>query len=130
MAVNAVRVVGLDKLILEFDLAAAQTIAGVEAVVGRGCGNIKRDWQAAWSGFKHLNRIKYSISYDVFTTPGHIQGEVGPDINKTRFQGPLGGVAEFGTPTSAPHPGGAPALDAEAPRFEAAMVALTVKLLP
>jgi hypothetical protein len=128
VAVHGVRIVGLDKLVLEFDLASAQTIAGVEAVVGRGCMNVKRDWQQAWKGFKHLGFLPYTIGYDVFTTPGHIQGEVGPDLNKK--QGPLGGVAEFGTPTSAPHPGGAPALDAEAPRFEAAMLALTERLLP
>jgi hypothetical protein len=128
MAVRGVRVVGLDKLILEFDLASAQTIAGVEAVVGKGCLNIKRDWQSRWKGFKHVPALPYAISYDVFTTPGHIQGEVGPDINKR--QGALGGFIEFGSDTSAPHPGGAPALDAEMPRFEAAMLALTERLLP
>jgi hypothetical protein len=128
MAAAGMRVVGLDKLIIEFDLAAAQTIPGVEAVVGMGCNHIKTDWRDAWKGFKHLGFLPYTIGYDVFTLPGVIRGEVGPDLNKK--QGPLGGVAEFGTPTSAPHPGGAPALDREAPRFEAAMVALTVKLLP
>ena len=128
MAVQGVRVVGLDKIVLEFELASVEVIPGAEAVVGRGCLNVKRDWQARWKGFKHLGALPYSISYDVTTTPGHISGEVGPDLNKK--QGPLGGIAEFGSPTSAPHPGGAPALDAEAPRFEAAMLALTERLLP
>lgn len=128
MAGRGVRVVGLDRVIVEFELAAAQTITGVEAVVGKGASNVKRDWQRAWKGFKHLPALAYSVNYDVFTTPGHIQAEIGPDLN--RNQGPLGGVAEFGTPTSAPHPGGAPALDAEAPRFEAAMALLVDRLLP
>jgi len=128
MAVRGVRVVGLDKVIVEFEAAASLTVASMQAVVGKGCNNIKKDWQAAWKGFKHLPSLPRSISYDVVTYPGLIEGTVGPALN--RKQGPLGGVAEFGSPTSAPHPGGAPALDAEAPRFEAAMVALTTKLLP
>jgi|SRR6478672_2369826 len=122
------RVVGLDEVIVEFELASIKVIPETEAVVGMGCNHIKTDWRAAWKGFKHLGFLPYTIGYDVTVTPGHITGTTGPDLNKK--QGPLGGVAEFGTPTSAPHPGGAPALDAEAPRFEAAMLALTVKLLP
>jgi hypothetical protein len=128
MAVRGVRIVGLDKVIVEFELAAAQTIAGVEAVVGKGANNIKKDWASRWRGMKHVPALPRSINYDVFTTPGHIQAEIGPDLN--RPQGPLGGFIEFGSDTSAPHPGGAPALDAELPRFEAAMIALTERLLP
>ena len=132
MAVQGVRVVGLDKVIVEFELASIKVIPEAEKVVGFGCNSIKKDWQATWKAAfgkkSHLGALPYSISYDVTTTPGHITGETGPDLNKK--QGPLGGIAEFGSPTSAPHPGGAPALDAEAPRFEAAMLALTERLLP
>ena len=122
------KVTGLNEFVVELDLASSRMIPETAAVVGKGCGNIKRDWRRAWSSFKHLRGLASTVGYDVFTLPGQIRGEVGPDIS--RGQGPLGGVAEFGTPTSAPHPGGAPALDAEAPRFEAAMLAMTARLLP
>ena len=128
MAVQGVRVVGLDKVIFEFEAAASLTVSSTQAVVGKGCSNIQRDWRSTWRAFKHLKSLPRSISYDVVTSPGHVTGTVGPDLN--RKQGALGGIAEFGSPTSAPHPGGAPALDAEAPRFEAAMLALTERLLP
>jgi hypothetical protein len=124
-----VKVTGLNEFVLELDKATSQMLPEVSAVVGKGCMNIKTDWAGRWSGLgKHLPDLPKTVSYDVFTLPGRVRGEVGPDIN--RRQGPLGGVAEFGTPTSAPHPGGAPALDAEAPKFEAAMLMLTKRLLP
>lgn len=123
------RVTGLNEFVVELDVATSRMLPEVAAVVGKGCLNIKKDWANSWAALaKHLPMLPRSISYDVTTLPGRVLGEVGPDLN--RRQGPLGGVAEFGTPTSAPHPGGAPALDAEAPKFEAAMLALTVKLLP
>lgn len=126
---HVVKVTGLNEFVLELDAATSRMIPEATAVVSKGCLNIKQDWARAWSSMgKHLPMLGRSVSYDVAVLPGRILGEVGPDLN--RRQGPLGGVAEFGTPTSAPHPGGAPALDAEAPKFEAAMLALTVKLLP
>lgn len=122
------KVTGLNEFVVELDVATSRMLPEVAAVVGKGCGNIKKDWKQTWSGFKHLKGLPWTISYDVFYWPGKVIGEVGPMIG--RGQGSLGGVAEFGTPTSAPHPGGAPALDAEAPKFEAALLALTAKLLP
>lgn len=123
------KVTGLNEFVVELDVATSRMIPETTAVVSKGCLNIKKDWAASWSSLaKHLPMLPRSVSYDVTVLPGRVLGEVGPDLN--RRQGPLGGVAEFGTPTSAPHPGGAPALDAEAPKFEAALLALTVKLLP
>jgi hypothetical protein len=123
------KVTGLNEFVLELDKATSQMLPEVAKVVGYGCNSIKKDWAGRWGSLgKHLPSLARSISYDVFYWPGRIIGQVGPDIN--RRQGPLGGVAEFGTPTSAPHPGGAPALDAEAPKFEAAMLMLTKRLLP
>jgi len=123
------KVTGLNEFVVELDLATSRMLPETAKVVGFGCNSIKKDWAARWSGMKHVPALPRSISYDVFYWPGKIIGEVGPDIN--RRQGPLGGVIEFGTPGhNAPHPGGAPALDAEAPKFEAAILALTFKLLP
>jgi hypothetical protein len=124
------KVTGLNEFVLELDVATSRMLPEVEKVVGFGCNSIKKDWAAAWSSLgKHLPAISRSINYDVFILPGRIVGEVGPDLG--RPQGPLGGIVEFGTPGhNAPHPGGAPALDKESPKFEAAMLALTFKLLP
>jgi hypothetical protein len=123
------KVTGLNEFVVELDLATSRMLPETAKVVGFGCNSIKKDWVAAWASLAtHLPMLPRSISYDVFYWPGKIIGEVGPELK--RRQGPLGGVAEFGTPTSAPHPGGAPALDAEAPKFEAAILAMTYKLLP
>jgi len=125
---TSMRITGLDELIVELTAAESRLLPEVTAVIGRGALNIKKDWQAAWRGFKHLGAVPYSIGYDVFTLPGSIRAEIGPDINKK--QGNIAFVLENGSPTSAPHPGGTPALDREAPKTEAALLKLTETLLP
>lgn len=122
------RVEGLDRLIAELDHASAGVIPGVTAVVSKGALNIKRDWSGSWKGLKHAPALPFAIGYDLFTTPVAIRAVIGPD--KDRKQGALGNLVEFGSLNNPPHPGGSPALDREAPKFEAAMVALTEKLLP
>jgi hypothetical protein len=68
------------------------------------------------------------VSYDVFHTfAGNSHAEVGPD--KAKRQGALGNIIEFGTPKNAPIPGGLPALETEAPRFEKALGELGERLL-
>lgn len=128
-----IRVTGLRELEVELSRAAERALPEVAAVVGKGALNVKKDWSARWKsefGGKgaHAGRLPYDINYDVLTVPGGVRAEIG--VDKGKKQGPLGNIAEFGSPTSAPHPGGVPALEAEAPRFEAAMVALTERLLP
>jgi hypothetical protein len=98
----------------------ADTIdAKAAKVVGQGCLNIKKQTQQVWrarlrGNLQHLWR---AVSYDV-TEPRNsdiITGSVGPVL--TRKQGPLGGVAEEGTPNNAPIPALGPALLKETPRF-------------
>lgn len=126
----SVRVTGLREFEAELSAAASRALPEVEKVVGMGCNNIKKDWRKRWSGMPYIARLPYTIGYDVVTLPGKVVGDVGPDHSKSRLQGPLANIIEFGSPTSAPIPGGQPALDTEAPKFEAALAALTVKLLP
>jgi len=97
-------------------------------VVGRGCLNVKREWQSRWKGHPHISHLPYTINYDVETTREDVSGQVGPDLNRGG-QAPLGGVIEYGSPTSAPIPGGLPALELEAPRFEKALADMAEKLL-
>lgn len=123
------RVTGLNEFALELDAATSRMLPEVVAVTSKGCLNIKKSWQQSWKGIKHAKVLPYSISYDVTVLPGKVVGDVGPE-DTAKKQGFLGGIIEFGGIHNAPRPGGAPALDAEAPRFEAAMLALTAKLLP
>lgn len=99
-----------------------------EKVVGHGCLNIKREWQRRWKGHPHISHLPYTINYDVVSARGDVSGQVGPDLERGG-QAPLGGIIENGSPTSAPIPGGAPALELEAPRFEKALADMAVKLL-
>jgi hypothetical protein len=102
----------------------AEQVAAVEAraIVAKGALNIKRDWQQRWSGHAHIPALPSAITYDVTRTPLSIAAEIGPD--KSRAQGPLGNIIEFGTRNNAPIPGGLPALQAELPRFTAAAAAM------
>lgn len=119
-------IAGLDDLIRTCD----QFLAGqeVDKVVERGALNIKNDWRRRWGGLTHAPALPYAVTYDVTREPGGvICGEIGPD--KTKRQGALGNIIEFGSPTSAPHPGGAPALDTEEPRFLAQVEQAVVRQL-
>jgi hypothetical protein len=111
----------------DLELAADRAPEEAERVVGRGCLNIKRDWQRRWSGLAHAPALPYAISYDVDRQGDIIRGETGPD--KLKRQGALGNLVEFGSVNNAPTPGGAPALDAEVPRFVKAVGDLGVELL-
>lgn len=127
---NIVSVEGVDRIVAELDVAISRALPEITAVVSKGSLNIKKNWQATWKGLglKHLRAAPWSVNYDVVTTPGKIEGIIGPDLG--RKQGNMAFILELGSETSAPHPGGSPALDAEAPKFEKALDAVMEKLLP
>jgi len=125
---NLVSVEGVNVLVAELDRAISRAIPEVTGVLSKGALNIKKDWQTAWKGLKHAPATPYAVGYDIAVTPGTISAIVGPDKNKR--QGALGNLLEFGSLNNPPKPGGSPALDAEAPKFETALDALMVKLLP
>lgn len=103
-----------------------QAAVGARAVVQRGALNIKMDWKARWSGHPHFPALPAAITYDTRVAGPVIDAEIG--VVKARRQGGLGNIIEFGTRHNAPIPGGLPALQAELPRFEAAIVALATRL--
>ncbi|MFJ6579245.1 hypothetical protein ACIQMY_25200 [Streptomyces sp. NPDC091368] len=100
------------------------------AVVTRGALNVKNGWRAnaAATAGRHARRYPYSIGYDVTPMPGGASAEIGPD--KSKAQGPLGNLLEFGSSNNPPHNDGGLALIAEAPAFEAHVAALAEHLGP
>lgn len=117
-------------LAFEADLrkAGSDAVDEVRKVVAKGSLNIKKDWQQRWSGQSHLKHLPRMITYDTEVNRDTIIGEIGPDKAR-KGQAPYATILEFGTPNNAPNPGGAPALLAEAPRFEKALEDLGAKLV-
>lgn len=117
-------------LALEADLRKAESdvVGEVRQVVAKGSLNIKTDWRKRWSGHPHIKGLPRTITYDTSVNRDVIVGEIGPD-KALGGQAPLAGIIEYGSVNNAPLPGGAPALLAEAPRFEKALEALGAKLV-
>lgn len=82
----------------------------------KGALNIKRDWTQAWSGRSYIGPLSRSVSYDRRFKGTVVEWEIGPD--KSKAQGALGNIIEYGSLNNPPIPGGLPALDKEAPRTE------------
>lgn len=122
-----IRVEGLDELIAALDKAGKTLPEAVRGVVQKGALNIKRDWQERWSGLKHAPALASAVTYDTKVAAAGASAEIGPD--KGRRQGALGNLLEFGSVHNGPRPGGLPALEAEAPRFEKALGDLAEKAL-
>lgn len=116
---------------LAADIRAGYREAARDAmkVVGKGALNVKNDWKREWASLLALPGLPRTISYDV-TLKGamEIEAEIGPDRGRGG-QAALAWVAEYGATTNAPHPGGAPALAKEAPRFEMQAAKLVEGLL-
>lgn len=122
-----VRVEGGREVIAMLDEASRAAPAEVEKVVVKGSVNVKLDWRRRWSGHAHIPVLPYAISFDVTSEGGTVTSEIGPDQSKP--QGSLAGIINDGSPTSSPLPGAQPALEAEAPRFEKALLDIGAKLL-
>ncbi|WP_432136831.1 hypothetical protein [Streptomyces sp. bgisy154] len=114
------------------DLEAAPARIGrdLTSVVNRGALNVKRGWQAnaRTSSGRHARLYPSSISYDPHPVPAGASAEIGPD--KSRPQGALGNLLEFGSVNNAPHMDGARALADEEPRFLAAVAVVADPLGP
>jgi hypothetical protein len=116
---------GLKELIADLEREARVAPAEARKVLQKGALNIKNDWRRRWSGRPHAPRLPYAIGYDTRVLGGVSEAEIGPDKDKP--QGALGNLFEYGSVNNAPIPGGAPALEAERPKFEAAMEALAFR---
>ncbi|MGW1102711.1 hypothetical protein [Streptomyces sp. NPDC002540] len=92
------------------------------AVVARGAANIKKEWRANTraSAPKHAPYYPNAVGYDVFTFGSdQVLAIIGPD--KSKPQGALGNILEYGSVKNPPHNDGGRALTNEVPRFEAQM---------
>jgi hypothetical protein len=126
----SVTVGGLDQLIAAFDKADRDAIPEAKKVAGRGALNVKKDWQDRWRNLQGLRGLPRTITYDVTAGRGWVRAQIGPD-RRRGGQAALAHIPEYGMPqkNTPPHPGGRPALEAEAPRFERALEALGEDLL-
>lgn len=120
---------GLDGLAAHLEHAAREAPGEVRKVAAKGALNIKRDWQATWSGHPRIRMLPGAITYDTQQTADKVSAEIGP-VHGRRGAALANLIEfEFGGIHSAPIPGGAPALAREAPRFERALGDLEVRLL-
>jgi hypothetical protein len=97
---------------------AGRRAAGTKfrGVTNKGALNVKLGWQRRWRNLSHAPMLADAISYDLTSRGmGEHSAEIGPD--KTRPQGALGNLIEFGSVNNPPHPGGLPAAIREEPRF-------------
>lgn len=122
-----VEVTGLRELVHDLDMAGLKAVGAAEGIVAKGALNVKKDWQRRWSGHAHAPALPAAVGYDLYHLPGAVEARIGPDKNMP--QGALGNIYEFGTPRNAPIPGGLPALESEAPKFERALSEAAGKLL-
>lgn len=107
--------------------ASRVAVKDTEAVVFRGAIQIKKEAARRISGHPRLKRLPRAIDFDMYQSLKGPAAEIGP--NHAKPQGPLGNIAEYGTPHTPSMPFMRPAADAEQPRFERAMEALAVKAL-
>lgn len=120
---------------LERDLERAAERAPAEAhkVVSKGALNIKNDARETWKRELrggHARRLHYAVGYDISRVGGdEVIANIGPDADRDRLQGPLGGIIEQGSINNAPIPALTPAWKKESPRFEDALGDLGERLL-
>lgn len=119
---------------LAFDFAQAPRKAQRETVgvLDAAALRVKNEWRdnARQSAGSHAPAYPNSISYDFLlgaALRGAAEVEIGPD--KTRPQGALGNLIEFGSVNNPPHNDGGRALREEIPRFEKALADSTLDAL-
>lgn len=113
--------------------ASAKASAGAQAVVGKGANNIKTEARAsvAKSAPVHNGHAQYAITYDEPHLSGSFRFESEIGYDKDIAGGALGNLLEYGGggDRSPAHRDLGRALDDEAPKFEAALQAMALKLL-
>lgn len=103
----------------EMNGVAGRLKPAMRAVAAKGALNIKNAARAsilAQTTRKYVKQYPNSITYDVTQSSGSfVSVEIGPD--KSKPQGALGNLLEFGTPTKPPLPHLVPAWEAEQEPF-------------
>lgn len=81
----------LHELATSFRAAASRILPELRQVVSRGSLNVKNRMRQDAQGHRHFPRLGMSISYDINSGPGFVEGEIGPG------EGVLAGIAYFGS---------------------------------
>lgn len=110
---------GMDEWLADLESLPERAPKAFIPVLKRAGGNIKDDWAARWrtmphAHIPHLTQVQ-AFSYDTGQKGWTFSVEVG--VRAERIQARIASFIEYGTLTSGPHPGGMPALEAEAPRM-------------
>lgn len=106
----------LEKLADDMENAHKQTLAAVRQVNSKGGLNIKQGARARVAGHPHIPLYPASIGYDTTIRVDSVETEIGPD--KSKPQGALGNLIEYGSTKNAPLAHLEPELDLEAPRYQ------------
>ena len=118
---------GLNELAAHLEAVAEDVGPEAKKILGRAGFNIKKDAQRKASGIRHAPHYPRSIGYDTWWRGDSGRVEIGPD--KSKPQGPLGNILEYGTVNNPPYAHLGPALDYEGPNFERFMGELGERLL-
>lgn len=106
---DGIEVLNLDIVVADLEGAPGRLARNLRAAVQVTCQKVRDDARSRIAGHRYLPAYPYSITYDTTVTADGVDGEVGPD--KSKAQGPLGNIVEFGTSKNAPIPHLGPALD-------------------
>jgi hypothetical protein len=112
------RITGMDEWLNALKTLPARAPEKFKAVMGQGGNNIKKDWSARWTAMphEHLPHLVKLSSFQYEVTQHGNTYSVDVGVKGHGLQTRLASFIEYGTLTSRPHPGGQPALEAEAPR--------------
>lgn len=92
----------LDQLAADLGQVADKAGPKINSAINVTSLKVKRAWQEPLKGSRSLPALPYAITYDITTFQGFgssvIKSEIGFD--KSRNQGALGNVSEFGTPNT------------------------------
>ena len=115
----------VDRLVADLGTVASTAGQYIRKAVEVAAVNNKKDWAEFAKGLKHLPAFPSSITYDITTFQGFgasiISAEIGPD--KSRSQGALGNIVEYGSVNNAPKSYGANALKANESDYQRGLVA-------
>jgi len=109
----------LRRLVADLSTAPERLTGAIDRVVEKGALNIKTDWRGAVGGSEHFKHLQFALGYDRIRGVDFLGADIGYD--KARVQGSLGNIDEFGTADKPGRLAGQHALDAEEPRFLAAL---------
>jgi len=99
---------GLDKLTADLLEVGVEVVPFATKAVAVTALNVKKTWQGKVAGSVGLSGLARALSYDVHAKGGAVEAEIGYD--KSRPQGPLGNISEFGSIHHPPRGFGAAAL--------------------